>query len=167
MKMPAALQPLQARWAEMPAREKKLVTLAAGLVLAAVLWQLLLAPALTTVRQADAQARVLDAELQHMKTLQAQAQSLQNQPALDPAQALRALEQATRQVLGATTPLQVSGERATVTLQGASADAVAQWLAQARLNARSVPLEARLTRAANGGGSRWSGAIVMSLPRTD
>jgi general secretion pathway protein M len=164
MKLPAALAPLQARWAELPGREKGLVKLAAGLVAAAILWQLLLAPALTTLRQADAQARVLDAQLQHMQTLQAQAQTLQSQPAIGFEEAQRALDQATRQVLGSTARLQITAERATVTLQGASADALAQWLAQARLNGRSAPLEARLVRAPGGGGATWNGVIVMSLP---
>ena len=58
----------------------------------------------------------------------------------------------------------MAGERATVTLKDASADALAEWLAQARLNARSVPLEARLVRASTAGISTWSGVLVMSLP---
>lgn len=164
MTLRARLAPLQARWAGLAGREKRLVKLAIALVLLAGLWLLLLAPALHTVRQADAQARVLDAQLQQMKALQTEAQSLQSQPAITYEEAQRALDLATRQTLAATARLQVSGERATVTLQNAAPDALAQWLAQARLNARSVPLEARLSRLANGGGTTWSGVIVMSLP---
>jgi general secretion pathway protein M len=165
MKLPAALQPLQARWAGLPERERMLVKVAAGLVLAAGLWQLLLAPAWQTLRQAESQARLLDAQLQHMQALQAQAQSLQSQPALGHEAALRALEQATQQVLGGSARLQVAGERASITLQGASPDALAQWLAQVRLNARAVPVETRLARApGTGGATTWNGVIVMSLP---
>ncbi len=166
MKLPPALLPLQARWASLPGREQKLVKLAAGLVLAAALWQLLLAPALSTLRQAETQARQLDAQLQHMKALQTQAQSLQSQPALGHEAALRALEQATQQLLGSSARLQVAGERASVTLQGASADALAQWLAQVRLNARAVPVETRLARApaAAGASTTWNGVVVMTLP---
>lgn len=165
MKLPAALAPLQARWALLPGREKNLLRLAAGLVLAAILWLWLLSPALTTLRQAAAQASLLNQQLQQMSALQAQAQALQSRPPLGYDEAQRALTLATQQALGASARLQVSGERATVTVQAASAEALAQWLAQARLNARSVPLEARLSRAPGASaGATWNGVVVMSLP---
>ena len=56
------------------------------------------------------------------------------------------------------------GERASVTLKNASPDALAEWLIQARLNARSVPLEARLVRNPAPGGITWSGVLMMALP---
>ena len=40
----------------------------------------------------------------------------------------------------------------------------AQWLTQVRVNARSVPVEARLTRGAAPTGATWTGTLVMSLP---
>jgi general secretion pathway protein M len=43
-------------------------------------------------------------------------------------------------------------------------DALAQWLTQARLNARAVPAEAKL--AGNGAGS-WDGIVVLNLMSTD
>jgi general secretion pathway protein M len=167
MNIPPSIQSLRTRWAQLPAREKSLLALAAGLVLATLLWQLSLAPALTTLRTADAQARVLNAQLQQMQAMQAEARALQQQPALGFDEALRALTLATEQTLGATARFNMAGDRASVTLQGASADALAQWLAQARLNARSVPAEARLMRAvAPGapGGATWNGVLVMQLP---
>jgi general secretion pathway protein M len=131
-----------------------------------LLWQLLLAPALLTLRSAATQGQALDVQLQQMLTLQAQAKALQKQAPLDYADALRALQQATKQTLGATAQMSVTADRATVTLQGSAADAVAQWLAQARLNARSVPLEARLTRQPSATtGVTWTGVFVMSLPQ--
>ena len=159
------LQPLHARWARVAPREKYLVRLAAGLLLAALLWLLILAPALATLRSADAQARMLDAQLQHMQVLQAQAQALQKQAPLGFDDALRALNSATGQSLGAAGQLNVMGDRASVTLKGASADALAEWLTQARVNARSVPLEARLVRATTPGAATWNGVLVMSLPQ--
>ena len=160
-----AFQPVTARWTQLAAREKNLVRLALGLVLATLLWLLILAPALTTLRTADAQAKVLDAKLQRMQTLQAQAQSLQKQPPLGFDDALRALTAATKQTLGTSAQLNVAGDRASVTLKGASADALAQWLVQARVNARSVPLEARLVRGAATGAAIWNGVLVMGLPQ--
>jgi general secretion pathway protein M len=167
MRLPPSIQSLQARWAQLQAREKSLLALAAGLVLVTLLWQLSLAPALTTLRTADDQARALNAQLQQMQAMQTEARALQQQPTLGFDEALRALTLATEQTLGATARLNTAGDRTSVTLQGASADALAQWLAQARLNARSVPAEARLVRAvAPGapGGATWNGVLVMQLP---
>ena len=71
---------------------------------------------------------------------------------------------ATQQTLGANAQLTNTAERASVTLKGASADALAQWLVEARLNARSTPTEAHLVRTATPAGSVWNGVLIMSLP---
>jgi general secretion pathway protein M len=55
----------------------------------------------------------------------------------------------------------VVGDRVTVALKAMSADNLAQWLAQVRLNARALPGEARLTRNAAG---TWDGTLVLTLP---
>ena len=156
---------LQARWAQLAPRERNLLSVAAAVILTALLWQLLLAPSLRTLRTAPAQALALDAQLQHMQSLQAQAKALQQQAPLSYDDALRALNQATRQTLGTGAQISVSAERATVTLQMVNADALAQWLTQSRLNARAAPLEARLNRTPSPSGSAWSGVVVMGLPQ--
>lgn len=160
-----SLNTVQARWAQLAPRERNLLSVAATVILAALVWQLLLAPSLRTLRTAPAQALALDAQLQHMQSLQAQAKALQQQAPLSYDEALRALNQATKQTLGASTPISVSAERATVTLQAVSADALALWLTQSRLNARAAPLEARLNRMATPTGATWSGVVVMGLPQ--
>ena len=164
MSLAATFAPLRARWSRLAVRDKRLARLAVLLVLATLAWQFSIAPSLATLRSADAQARVLTAQLQRMQALQAQAQALQKQPVLGFDDAVRALTSATRQTLGATAQLTMAGDRASVTLKAASADALAEWLAQARLNARSVPLEARLVRAPTPTGAAWSGVLVMGLP---
>jgi len=164
MSLDTALQPLRTRWSRMPGREKNLVRLAALLVLGLALWLLSVGPSLRTLRTADAQSRTLDAQLQQMLALQAQAQALQQQPPLAFDDAVRALTAATQQTLGASAQMAMAGDRASITLKNASPDTLAQWLAQARVNARAVPLEARLTRAAAAGSPGWSGVLVMGLP---
>lgn len=155
---------LQARWHALAPRERHLLGVAGAVVLVALLWVLLLGPSLRVLRSATGQAAALDSQLQRMQALQAQAATLQQQAPLRYEDALRALQQATKQTLGATAQLSVNNERATVTLQAARADALAQWLAQARLNARSVPLEAKITRISTPAGTTWSGVLVLSLP---
>lgn len=163
-----------ARWRQLAERERRLVLIALTLVAAAALWWLGLAPALGSLRSADARHRQVDTQLQQMQALQAQAKSLQAQPKLSYEESLRALEASVKQGLGSAARLQVSGERATVTLKGVSADALAQWLTQARVNARAAPSEARLVRNAAVGAITaptaatsavtWDGTLVMSLP---
>ena len=132
---------------------------ALALVTGALLWWVGLAPALATLRSAQSQHLVLDAQMQQMRRLQAQAKALQAQPRLTFDDARRLLE-ASVKPMGVTAQLSVMGERVTVTLKGASADSVAQWLTQARLNARAVPAQARLVRTAAG---TWDGTLVLTL----
>lgn len=158
------LGPLQARWRRLATREKTFLASALALGVLALLWLLVLSPSLQTLRTSTAQATALDAQLQHMQALQNQASALQRQAPLGYDEALRALNLATKQTLAATAQVNVVGDRANVNLQAANADALAQWLAQVRLNARSVPIEARLTRNTTPAGATWTGSMVMSLP---
>ena len=64
--------------------------------------------------------------------------------------------------LGGTVQLSVQGDRATATLRGTPPAALAQWLAQVRINARLLPLESQLAR--DGGTGGWSGSVVLGGP---
>jgi len=150
---------LQARWDQIARREQQLLLAALALVLVAVLWWVALAPALATLRSADKQHQQLAAQMQQMQRLQAQAKAIQAQPRPEPEEARRLLE-ASVKALGNAAQIQVMGERVTVTLKGAAPDALAQWLVQARLNARTVPAEAHLARNAAG---TWDGTLVLNL----
>lgn len=156
MKLP---ENLQARWRNLARREQHLLQGALALVLVALLWWVGIAPALATLRSADKQHQLLSAQLQQMQQLQMQAKAIQAQPPLALPEVRRLLE-ASVKPLGGTAQLVVSGERVTLTLQGVPADALAQWLVQARLNARKAPDEARLTRNAAG---TWDGTLVLNL----
>ena len=89
------------------------------------------------------------------------ARALQSQPRPGYDESLRQLETSIRQRLGTTARITINGERVTLTLTGAPADALAQWLVQARVDARSLPSEARLVRNAAG---QWDGTVVLTLP---
>lgn len=158
MRLPPALRDA---WRGLAPREKLLAAGAAALVLLAVFWWLLVAPALAVLRSADAQHRSLDAQLLRMRGLQQQAQALQAQPKQSAEDAVRALEATVRQRLGTGARMTVAGERVTLTLTAVAPDALAGWLTQARVNARALPSEARLTRSATGG---WDGTLVLTLP---
>lgn len=105
-----------------------------------------------------------------MQALQAQAQALQNIPQPRSADAKRKLQTSVTQTLGDTAQLQWSGERATLTLRNADAQALAQWLAQVRGNTQASTQEAHLTRSepsrtdAPPATPRWNGTLVLTLP---
>lgn len=154
-------QALLARWNALAPRERTLVAAAAGLVGVALVWWVLLGPAIATLRAAEAQHRALDAQLAHMQRLQQQAKAMQSLPRQSPDEAMRQLEAAIRQQLGVSARYSIAGDRVTVTLANTPATSLAQWLSQVRTNARAIPGEAKLTRNASGG---WDGTLVLALP---
>lgn len=154
------LNKLQTRWQSVSRREQRLLWLALAVLALALLWWVAMAPALKVLKTAPQQHLALDAQLQHMQQLQAQAQALRAQPLISAAQARSALEDSVK-LLGSGAQLVVQTERVTLTLKAVPPEALAQWLASARQNAHLAPLEAHLTRHATGG---WDGTLVLQLP---
>lgn len=181
---------LQTRWKALAPREQNLVIAAVALITVALLWWVALAPALQTLNSAPARHASLDAQLQRMQSLQAEAQQLKSAPRTSHSDAAGALRTAMTQRMGNAAQLSISADRATVTIKAVPAEALAQWLALARTNAHAVPVEARLTRSnatgtgtgmgANGPSAtagnappgnpgvppspRWDGTLVLTLP---
>ena len=168
---------LRQRWEALAAREQRLVIGASVVVLAASLWWIALGPALASLRLANSQHPQLDAQLQQMQSLKAQAAALAAMPKVSIDDARRTLESSLKQSLATSAQMVIVGNRATVNLKNASPDALAQWLLQARINARAVPVEVRLVKAlpvalAQAGPPagaptnpiRWDGTVVLALP---
>jgi general secretion pathway protein M len=159
---------LSARWAALAPRERVLVGSALALICAALLWWLGIAPALAKIKQAREAAPALQAQLQLMRAQANEAASLKAQRVLSYDESLRSLENATK-TLGPGATLSVSDARASITLRAVSGDALAQWLAQVRANARLVPQELRLKKSAAASGqaaaaTTWDGSVILSLP---
>jgi general secretion pathway protein M len=158
-------------WQRLAPRERAAVALAAGVVSVALIWGLLAAPALTTLRQAKQQRVDLAAKAQQMQRLAQQAKALKALPQLNATDALRILQTATEQRLGQTAKLTAQGNHASVALTRVSALQLADWLADARANGRAVVQEMHLTRddasAVAGTSSQaplWSGTLSLTLP---
>ena len=166
MKISAALSPLRDRWIAANLREQRLLSGAVVLIGLALVWWLLVAPPLRTLSHGKTEQGRLDVQWQKMQGLRVQALALQSIPKIGRDEALRALDAAVRQQFGAAAQLSVLGDSATVTLRNAPADALAQWLPQARVNARAIATEVRLTRTNTSpqGQGVWSGTIVLSMP---
>jgi general secretion pathway protein M len=151
------------RWASLALRERLLIGSTAALIFAALLWWIGISPALQKLRQAREVMPQLDAQLQLMRTQASEATTLKAQRALSYDESILNLQNSLK-TLGAGASLSVTEARANITLRGVSGDALAQWLAQARSNARLVPSELRLKKNASANPATWDGSVVLSLP---
>ena len=160
---------LRTHWASLAPREQTLVLAAATVLGLALLWWLLLAPALAQLRASPARHAALDAQLQQMQALQAQALHLKDIPRPTGNETLPVLWRSLGQQLSAGTQMSTTGDRAAITLKDVPPEALAQWLTQVRSTTRAVPTEARLMRntASPGGASPpapWNGTLTLALP---
>lgn len=147
-----------AAWQGLAPRERRLVAAAAALVLLALLWTAAVQPAWRTLARAPAEIDRLDAELQLMQRLAAEAQALRDAPPVAPEQAQAALRAATER-LGPKAVLTAAGERVVVRFNGVAPTALREWLAEARAGARARPVAVTLQR----GGEGFSGSLELVL----
>ena len=149
---------LQTRWQALGERER-LALQAVGALLGVLLaWAILLAPALRTLKTAPAELETLELQLQQMQAQAQEARVLRAAPAVPPAQAQAALASSVAH-LGPAARLNLTGDRAVVTLTAISPEALQGFLGEARAAARARPVEAQLTRGPQG----YSGSLVLSL----
>ncbi len=154
----ALLDRLMARWRALAARERNVLT-AAGAFLAVVLfWSVAVAPAWRTLSETPAQIDQLDAQLQTMRRLAAEAAELRNVAPISAMQSSTALLAATDR-LGERARLILQDDRATVTLNSMPGGDLQSWLAEVRSAARARVAEAQLSRDAQG----YAGTVVLSL----
>jgi len=153
---------LQSRWEQLAPRERFGLG-ALGLLLGVwLLWAVALQPSLQTLRDSSANRAQLAQQMQHIRALQAQAQSLQQHGTLTRQEALQRLRQLTQT---ADTGFQLNQNNNQVTIQvtAVPAAALANWLTQARLQAQALPIEVHLSRATQEGSATWDGRIVLRL----
>jgi len=155
----ATLGQLGARWAALAPRERRLLGLGGTVLGAFLLWALAIAPAWRTLAAAPAQADALAAQWQQMQALAGEAARLRAVPPVPLDQAQAALTAATER-LGGPAKLSLQGERALLTLKGASGAQLGAWLAEARAGARARVVEATLTQAAPG---LYDGSLTLAL----
>jgi general secretion pathway protein M len=149
---------LRERWRGLGARDRRLALLALAVLGAFLLWTVALQPAWRTLRDTPAQRDLLDLQWQEMRSLAAEAQQLRNAPALSAEQSAAALRAASER-LGPKARLSLQGDRAVLTLNGVSGEQLREWLAEARAGARARPVEAQLSRGAQG----FTGSVVLSI----
>ena len=149
---------LTVRWHALAARERRLIAVAAAVVVAALLWRVTVAPALRTMREAPVEIDRLDTELLRMRALAAEAATLRDAAPVTASQASAALTAASAR-LGSSARLVLQGERATLQLTGVDGPALQAWLAEVRSAARARPVEMQVSRGAQG----LSGTLVVAF----
>ena len=151
---------VKAWWKALSSRDKRMIRVAAALLVFVLLWLLALQPAIRTIRSFESAQRTQETKLQQMLNLQSQAQSMQNLPLVSQAAAVTALEVSIEQTFGNRAEIIFNGNNATVNVRGISPEDLAKWLNNIRTNARTVAIQARLTRTNIG----WNGSFQMVLP---
>jgi general secretion pathway protein M len=148
-------------WFEQRApREQRLFAALAALAVVALVWWLAVAPALQTYRETDAAHAKLDAELAQMQAMAEEAKQLKAKPRISSAQAQVWLEGSIKK-LGVVS-MTMQGSRAHISFVGATPEALAGWLAEARSRAQLLPVQANWKRSANGADLLWDGSLVMA-----
>jgi general secretion pathway protein M len=153
-----AFAPVQAWWKTLAKRERRLVGIAGAVLLLGLLYSLALLPAWRTLQRAPADHERIDAQLQNMQQLADETRQLRGVAPVGTDQAVAALKAATDR-LGAKGKLLMQGDRAILTATGLEPSQLRDWLAEARTGARARPVEANLSRAAQG----FNGTVVLSL----
>ena len=154
----------RSRFKALPDKDRqRLKYLALGLFLS-LLWFWNMAPALKTYREAPLQLAQLELQSQNLKSLQTQALALQKAPRMNVQNASAVLQQTAIEILGSSAKLTLESGRATVNLTPTSADALAQFLASARVKAYALPVEAKLQKTKTADQELWRGTLILSFP---
>lgn len=158
----AQWQQLKARaltqWEALGERERLAVAIVGALLTLLLAWSVLLAPALRTLRTAPVELEKLDLQLQQMQAQAQEAKALRAAPPVPAAQAQAALTASVAH-LGAAARVNLTGDRAVVTLNGVPPEMLQGWLGEVRSAARARPVEAQLTRGPKG----YAGTLVLTL----
>jgi len=149
---------LQARYARLDARERRMVLVIAGLLAFLLVWLVLVRPAWKTLDEAPALREQADAQLLQMQAISNEARQLRALPPVPQSVAEQVLKSATDE-LGGKAKLAVQGDRATLSVTGINGEDLRKWLIQARGGARARPVEATLARAGDG----YNGTVVVSI----
>ncbi|MDH5537827.1 MAG: type II secretion system protein M [Rhizobacter sp.] len=160
--LPAAMAKLRLQaataWAARTRRERQALVFVGAVLLSFIVWSVLVQPAWRSLRETPLQLDQLEAQMQQMQRLASESRELRAATAVSAAQAAVALKAATDR-LGEAGKITLLGDRATLTLNGANAEALRGWLTEARSAARARPVEAQLVRGPKG----YSGSMIVNF----
>lgn len=147
------------RWQALAGREQILLATIGVLLVLALLWWLLLQPAIKNWQQAYAGQAKWESNMQRIRTAGKQAATLRGMKSMTGEEAKKAVTDSLK-LLAGTGQLAWQADTVRVTLTNTQPEALAQWLSAVRLNALSLPSSSSLTLSKQG----WSGTVVLRLP---
>jgi general secretion pathway protein M len=156
--LPSLKQQARAFWRSRAARERQALALGGVALVAVLVWLIFVQPAWRTVSQAPAHLDRLDHQLQQLQAMSDEVRALRSVSPISAPQAAAALRAATTR-LGEQARLSLQGDRASVTFTAVDSDDLRDWLNEVRSAARARPIEASLSRVADG----YSGTVVVIL----
>ena len=147
-----------ALWRARAPRERVALAIAAAALIVLIVWALLVAPALATLRGAPHQLESLEIQLQQMRAMAAEVRELRNMTPVAAAQAGLAIKTAAERH-GDKVRLSLQADRALMTLVNISPEQLRALLVEMRSAARARPIEAQLNRVPAG----YSGTLVFNV----
>jgi general secretion pathway protein M len=148
----------RAAWRSMAPRERVALAVGIGVLVLFLGWLVFVGPAWRTLRSAPVELDRLESQLQQMQRLATDARNLRGAAPIATTQAVESLRIATAR-LGDRGSITFQGDRATLTLNGVSGEALRDWLGEARSGARARPVDVQLTRHPQG----YAGLVVVTL----
>ncbi len=143
-------------------REQWLLVGLTWLASIAVVWWIAIAPALQTYSASGAAHAKLDGELAQMQAMAVSAKQLKASPKVSAMQAQMWLDASIKK-LGKVS-MSTQGNRVQINFAGATPEALAAWLAEARTSAQLLAVQANWKRAANATEALWEGSLAFELP---
>lgn len=159
MKSNRPLAMLTQFWQQRQERERRLMVLALGLLVLALLWATTVQPAWQLFNRSEQTHLAAEQQLAAMRALQAQAQVLRQQARMDPQQSRSAVVASVKALAGQANS---QGANLAVELPAVSATDLAKWLAALGPEMGARPVQAWMQE--NGPGL-WDVRIVVELPR--
>jgi type II secretory pathway component PulM len=97
-----------------------------------------------------------------MQAMAAEVKQLKTLPKVSAVQAQMWLDTAIKKL--GTASMSRQGNRVQISFAGATPEALAAWLAEARTSAQLLAVQANWKRAANATEALWEGSLVFELP---
>lgn len=156
--LPSLKQQARVFWRGRAARERQALAIGLVALVAVLIWFVFVQPAWRVASQAPAQLDRLDHQLQQLQAMSDEVKALRSVSPISAPQAAAALRAATTR-LGEQARLSLQGDRASITFTAVDSDDLRDWLNEVRSAARARPIEASLSRVADG----YSGTVVVIL----
>jgi len=147
-----------AAWRARAPRERIALAIAAAVLIVLMVWALLVAPALATLRGAPQQLESLEIQLQQVRAMAAEVRELRNMTPVAAAQSGLAIKAAAERH-GDKVRLSLQTDRALMTLINISPEQLRALLVEVRSAARARLVEAQLNRVPAG----YSGTLVFNV----